>query len=420
MGSDQSSFGLLYRTARGGANGRMGAPQVIFETVVVTRPLKVIAFTCCVITCIILVAATSTADWMLAEGWREGLFQQCISEGAALPLPFEMTPEVGCRSARTAGYLGACAALVIIGLITDFFGTVMTALGLRSTDPNKKYKYYKVAIYALLAALVALLLAAIIYPVSFSKELAQEPDKSGFTLEAGSIDFDKDGVIDLLDEDNDGIPDDEDNENTDNDGDGIPDEKDDDDDNDGTPDEEDNDDDGDGVDDADDGDDDNDGIPDSLEEDSDGDGVPDEIDPDDGVEDDDFDNDGIPDHQDNDDDGDGIADDEDNDNDNDGTPDDEDADDDNDGVPDDKDDDNEAVSAEDDDEDDDDEDNDSNEDGDGSNEEDDEEEDDGKGPRTYTFGFGYGAVWGCIILIFASVVLIATDRENEEIFYKEK
>merc|ERR1711887_378378 len=116
----------------------------------------------------------------------------------------------------------------------------MTALGLRSTDPNKKYKYYKVAIYALLAALIALLLAAIIYPVSFSKELAQEPDKNGFTLEIGSIDFDKDGVIDLLDDDddndgivdddddNDGIPDDEDNENTDNDGDGIPDEEDDD------------------------------------------------------------------------------------------------------------------------------------------------------------------------------------------------
>merc|ERR1712089_34513 len=162
---------------------------------------------------------------MLAEGWREGLFQQCISEGAALPLPFDMTPQVGCSSARSAGYLGACAALVIIGLITDFLGTVMTALGLRSTDPNKKYKYYKVAIYALLAALIALLLAAIIHPVSFSKELAQEPDKNGFTLEIGSIDFDKDGVIDLLDDDddNDGIlddddADDEDNENTDKDG----------------------------------------------------------------------------------------------------------------------------------------------------------------------------------------------------------
>merc|ERR1719153_687305 len=158
-----------------------------------------------------------------------------------------MTPQVGCSSARSAGYLGACAALVIIGLITDFFGTVMTALGLRSTDPNKKYKYYKVAIYALLAALIALLLAAIIYPVSFSKELAQEPDKNG-VIDLLDDDDDNDGILDDddddddndginddedNDDDNDGIPDDEDNENTDNDGDGIPDEEDDDDENDG-------------------------------------------------------------------------------------------------------------------------------------------------------------------------------------------
>ena len=44
------------------------------------------------------------------------------------------------------------AAFVIIGLICDFFGTFLTGLGLRSTDPNKKYKYYRVAIYALVVA----------------------------------------------------------------------------------------------------------------------------------------------------------------------------------------------------------------------------------------------------------------------------
>ena len=51
-----------------------------------------------------------------------------------------------------AGYLGLVAAFVIIGLITDFFGTFLTGLGLRSTDPNKKYKYYRVAIYALVTS----------------------------------------------------------------------------------------------------------------------------------------------------------------------------------------------------------------------------------------------------------------------------
>jgi len=172
----------------------MGAPQVTIETITVTRPLKVIAFTCCFITVILMVAATSTADWMLAEGWREGLFMQCISAGAHTPLPFGMPEEAGCSAARSAGYLRGAAALVIIGLIFDFFGTFLTGLGLRSTDPNKKYKYYRVAIYALILALIALLLAAIIYPVQFSKDLKNDSEDS---------DDDGDGITDALDQDDD-------------------------------------------------------------------------------------------------------------------------------------------------------------------------------------------------------------------------
>lgn len=270
----------------------MGAPQVTIETITVTRPLKVIAFTCCVITVILMVAATSTADWIIAEGWREGLFSQCISEGAQLPLPFvpKQVEEVGCTTGRGAGYVGLCAAFVIIGLITDFFGTFLTGLGLRSTDPNKKYKYYRVAIYALVVALIFLTLAAIIYPVSFSKELAKAPRKDGSVLERGSIDFDGDKIIDLLDPDDDN--------------DGTPDELDDDDDNDGVPDDEDDDDDNDGI--PDDEDDefadlDGDGTPDDEDLDDDGDGIPDD-------EDEDDDNDGIPDDEDDDDDGDGVLD----------------------------------------------------------------------------------------------------------------
>ena len=42
--------------------------------------------------------------------------------------------------------------MVIIGVLTDFFGTMLTCFGLKSTDPNKKYKYYRVGIYALIVA----------------------------------------------------------------------------------------------------------------------------------------------------------------------------------------------------------------------------------------------------------------------------
>jgi hypothetical protein len=39
---------------------------------------------------------------------------------------------------------------MVVVCVTDFFGTILTGLGLRSTDPNKKYKYYRVAIYTLI------------------------------------------------------------------------------------------------------------------------------------------------------------------------------------------------------------------------------------------------------------------------------
>merc|ERR1711971_937331 len=172
------------------AVGRMGAPQVTIETITVTRPLKVNAFTCCFITVILMTAATSTADWILAEGWREGLFMQCIEEGAPTPLPFNMDPTVGCSKARTAGYVGLVAAFVIIGLICDFFGTFLTGLGLRRTDPNKKYKYYRVAIYSLAVAVITLFLAVIIYPTSMAKEMGEGDDLQwGFGFGFGSAVF---------------------------------------------------------------------------------------------------------------------------------------------------------------------------------------------------------------------------------------
>merc|ERR1719205_12065 len=256
---------------------------------------------------------------------------QCIEVGAPTPLPFDMADTPGCSKARSAGYLGLVAAFVIIGLITDFFGTFLTGLGLRSTDPNKKYKYYRVAIYALVVSLIALTLAAIIYPVQFSKDLANEEPLNGDVLEPkafkGSLDFDKDGLLDVVDDDddNDGLSDeddpdddndginDEDDDDDDNDGvddsdeledredfdgDGIHNDDDEDDDGDGVDDDEDEDDDNDGIVDSVDRDDDNDGIPDSYEEDTDGDGEVDAIDEDDGIysdeeDDEDQDNDGI-------------------------------------------------------------------------------------------------------------------------------
>ena len=121
----------------------------------------------------------------------------------------------------------------------------------------------------------------------------------------GNVDFDNDGIINVMDndDDNDGIEDDED---PDDDNDGILDGEDYDDDNDGIPDNTDDEgdcdefgicdhdsDDYDGNLDDEDNDDDNDGIPDALDNDDDNDGIPD--DEDNEYDENDIDQDGIPD-----------------------------------------------------------------------------------------------------------------------------
>ena len=71
--------------------------------------LQVIAFTCCVITTFLMVAATASSEWIKSEGWREGLFEQCVRAGAPMPMPFGGLPIPGCRRAHDAGMIANAA-----------------------------------------------------------------------------------------------------------------------------------------------------------------------------------------------------------------------------------------------------------------------------------------------------------------------
>jgi len=68
------------------AGTKMGTTTI--ETITVTRPMKVIAFTCCAITVIFLLATMGATDWVQSNGWQEGLFNQCARPGIPTPLPF--------------------------------------------------------------------------------------------------------------------------------------------------------------------------------------------------------------------------------------------------------------------------------------------------------------------------------------------
>ncbi|XP_076067313.1 transmembrane protein 47 isoform X2 [Oratosquilla oratoria] len=131
----------------------------------------VIALVCGVITAFLMILALSSSDWLMATGFRQGLFEHCIGKEAQRPLPFRITAEAGCYRARDKPYIMASAALCVICLLLDSFATFMTGLGLSSNDPNAKGRYYRIAVWIMTLALVAVLVALILYPVFFAQEL---------------------------------------------------------------------------------------------------------------------------------------------------------------------------------------------------------------------------------------------------------
>lgn len=61
----------------------------------------------------------ASTDWLMAAGWRQGLFMHCIEEDAPQPLPFNMQQTTGCYQSRDVGTL-LLLSLYFICLIVLF------------------------------------------------------------------------------------------------------------------------------------------------------------------------------------------------------------------------------------------------------------------------------------------------------------
>ncbi|CAH2269273.1 jg15049 [Pararge aegeria aegeria] len=131
----------------------------------------VIALICGLLVVILMVLGLASADWLMAAGWRQGLFMHCIDPEAPTPLPFDITAQPGCYAARPAPYIKAAAGLCVATLAADVCGALLTGLGLRSADHRTKFRYYRFAVLAMALALMCILIALVIYPVCFAAEL---------------------------------------------------------------------------------------------------------------------------------------------------------------------------------------------------------------------------------------------------------
>ncbi|ODM94616.1 Transmembrane protein [Orchesella cincta] len=135
---------------------------------------KVIAFICGCFAGILLLMGLAASEWLIADGYRQGLFVYCVEKNTT-SVPFvsgnsEQSAE-GCHriDLNHQGYTVVAAGFFLLSLFVDLFATLLTALGLRCRDPNKKYKYYRTAVYVMAVALVLVLVALVVYPVCFSQ-----------------------------------------------------------------------------------------------------------------------------------------------------------------------------------------------------------------------------------------------------------
>ncbi|XP_014254134.1 transmembrane protein 47 isoform X2 [Cimex lectularius] len=148
------------------------APTTTIETITITRPLKVIAFICGLMVMVLLVLALVSNEWLMAAGWRQGLFSHCIGETAPTPLPFNVKNQApDCYKARDVAYIKIAAGLCIVALVTDAMATILTGIGLKTSDYRTKYKFYRIAVYVMILSLISVLMALVVYPVCFAAEL---------------------------------------------------------------------------------------------------------------------------------------------------------------------------------------------------------------------------------------------------------
>lgn len=77
----------------------------LFHFNVLTFLFQVIALICGLLVVILMVLGLASADWLMATGWRQGLFMHCIDPAAPTPLPFDILAQPGCYAARPAPYI---------------------------------------------------------------------------------------------------------------------------------------------------------------------------------------------------------------------------------------------------------------------------------------------------------------------------
>lgn len=138
------------------------APTVSIETVIVVRPMKVMAVMLGFVAILLMILVVGASSWVKVSVYREGLWDRCYITGPG---------RITCQEGEERSWILACRALCVLAGALCFVAGVVTSRGLCAMTFRKRYRCYFVAMLIYFLAVFFNITALIIFPIKYDEEL---------------------------------------------------------------------------------------------------------------------------------------------------------------------------------------------------------------------------------------------------------
>jgi len=150
------------------------APKVCIETVLIVRPIKVIACVIGFVGALFILCSTAASAWLISDDAREGIWERCVFLQTNATVE-----EMDCGFKLLSEWVKAPQTLSLISLFVCVFGVIIITVALRSSSVSLKPKLYWVAIIAFLVAVGFELISLVAYPIKFLQEVGDDQRENG-------------------------------------------------------------------------------------------------------------------------------------------------------------------------------------------------------------------------------------------------
>ncbi|KAL8609981.1 hypothetical protein ACOMHN_029474 [Nucella lapillus] len=145
------------------------APTTTIETLVIVRPLKVIAVILAALAMLLILLSVAATTWLEANTVRQGLWEKCRYRD-------NHTDTLDCDLALRTAWLQVCRSLCLLAMILIFFGIVVTSAGLRTANFRNKSRYYLVGMILWFLADALELSSLVTYPIKFLDNITEHSE----------------------------------------------------------------------------------------------------------------------------------------------------------------------------------------------------------------------------------------------------